>query len=32
VFVVSACPNDVFKLPPLQPTDLEIAIDSTEFV
>jgi uncharacterized protein YcgI (DUF1989 family) len=32
VFVVSACPNDVFKRPPLQPTDLEIAIDSTEFV
>jgi uncharacterized protein len=32
VFVVSACPNDVFKRPPLQPTDLEIAIDSTEAV
>src|SRR5882757_2006545 len=27
VFVVSACPNDVFKRPPLQPTDLEIVID-----
>src|SRR6202163_2252099 len=32
VFVVSACPNDIFKRPPLRPTDLEIAIDSTEFV
>jgi uncharacterized protein YcgI (DUF1989 family) len=30
VFVVSACPNDVFKRPPLQPTDLEIAIDTAE--
>src|SRR5882757_45543 len=30
VLVVSACPNDVFKRPPLQPTDLEIAIDTTE--
>jgi len=30
VFIVSACPNDVFKRPPLQPTDLEIAIDRTE--
>ena len=30
VFVVSACPNDVFKRPPLQPTDLEITIDATE--
>ncbi|MEH2486383.1 urea carboxylase-associated family protein [Bradyrhizobium sp. AZCC 2230] len=27
VFVVSACPNDVFKRSPLQPTDLEIVID-----
>src|SRR6267143_1559391 len=24
IFVVSACPNDVFKRPPLQPTDLEV--------
>ena len=30
VLVISACPNDVFKRPPLQPTDLEIAIDTTE--
>jgi uncharacterized protein YcgI (DUF1989 family) len=30
ILVVSACPNDVFKRPPLQPTDLEIAIDTTE--
>jgi uncharacterized protein YcgI (DUF1989 family) len=30
VFVVSACPNDVFKRPPLQPTDLEITVDTTE--
>ncbi len=30
VFVVSACPNDVFKRPPLQPTDLEVTIDIPE--
>lgn len=30
VFVVSACPNDVFKRPPLQPTDLEVTIDLPE--
>jgi len=30
VLVVSACPNDVFKRPPLQLTDLEIAVDITE--
>lgn len=30
VFVVSACPNDIFKRPPLQPTDLEVAIDKPE--
>jgi uncharacterized protein len=27
VFVVSACPNDVFKRPPLQPTDLMLEIE-----
>jgi uncharacterized protein YcgI (DUF1989 family) len=27
VFAVSACPNDVFKRPPLQPTDIEVTID-----
>src|SRR5258708_25353457 len=27
IFVVSACPNDVFKRPPLQPTDLEVRIE-----
>jgi uncharacterized protein YcgI (DUF1989 family) len=27
IFVVSACPNDVFKRPPLQPTDLELLIE-----
>ena len=32
VFVVSACPNDVFKRPPLQPTDLEVTIDVPEAV
>jgi len=30
IFVVSACPNDVFKRPPLQPTDLEVTIDMSE--
>ncbi len=30
VFVVSACPNDVFKRPPLQPTDLQVTIDMLE--
>src|SRR5882762_854259 len=30
VFVISACPNDVFKRPPLQPTDLEVTIDIVE--
>ncbi|WP_283807726.1 urea carboxylase-associated family protein [Bradyrhizobium sp. LTSPM299] len=30
VLVISACPNDVFKRPPLQPTDLEITIDTAE--
>jgi uncharacterized protein YcgI (DUF1989 family) len=29
IFVVSACPNDVFKRPPLQPTDLELLIESS---
>ena len=32
VFVVSACPNDVFKRPPLQPTDIEVAIDTPQAV
>ncbi len=32
VFVVSACPNDVFKRPPLQPTDLEVTIDMADAV
>lgn len=32
VFVVSACPNDVFKRPPLQPTDLEVTIEMLEAV
>jgi len=27
IFVVSACPNDVFKRPPLQPTDVELLIE-----
>lgn len=27
-FVVSACPNDIFKRPPLQPTDLELSIEA----
>ncbi|MEA3146288.1 MAG: uncharacterized protein QOE88_1951 [Verrucomicrobiota bacterium] len=27
MFVVSACPNDVFKRPPLQPTDLMLEIE-----
>jgi uncharacterized protein len=27
LFVASACPNDVFKRPPLQPTDLMLEID-----
>jgi uncharacterized protein YcgI (DUF1989 family) len=27
MFMVSACPNDVFKCAPLQPTDLELLID-----
>jgi uncharacterized protein len=27
IFVVSACPNDVFKRPPLQPTDLLLEIE-----
>ena len=30
IFVISACPNDIFKRPPLQPTDLEVAIDIPE--
>ncbi len=30
VFVVSACPNDVFKRPPLQPTDLQVTIEMLE--
>ena len=29
IFVVSACPNDVFKRPPLQPTDLEVRIETS---
>src|ERR1700730_15449153 len=32
VFAVSACPNDVFKRPPLQPTDIEVTIDMPQAV
>lgn len=32
VFVASACPNDVFKRPPLQPTDIELTIEAPEMV
>jgi uncharacterized protein len=32
VFAVSACPNDVFKRPPLQPTDVEVTIDMPQAV
>jgi uncharacterized protein YcgI (DUF1989 family) len=30
VLVVSACPNDVFKRPPLQPTDIKLTIEPPE--
>jgi hypothetical protein len=30
VFVASACPNDVFKRPPLQPTDIELTVEIPE--
>jgi uncharacterized protein YcgI (DUF1989 family) len=30
IFVVSACPNDLFKRPPLQPTDLMLIVGGLE--
>src|SRR5258708_9987366 len=30
IFGISACPNAIFKRPPLQPTDLEVAVDIPE--